>query len=84
MDPQHWGKDEQDGNPLLIRQGRAAQEAGGVDQADCHRYELSTPAQDHTQGPQESKVSSSLLEMIFATKNCCSEALTYRKTFVLI
>jgi hypothetical protein len=28
-----------------------------VDQADRHRNELPAPAQDHTQGPQESKVS---------------------------
>ena len=40
----------------LCRQGCSAQEAGGVDQTDRHRDELPPPAQDHTQGPQESKV----------------------------
>ncbi len=50
-------EDVEPGSLSAYRQGRAAQETGGVDQADRHRDELPPPAQNHSQGSQESKVS---------------------------
>ena len=43
--------------PSQGRQGGSPQEAGGVDQAAGHWYELSPPTQDYTQRPQEPQVS---------------------------